>query len=285
LTLVGLDIGGTNLKAVCVTAEGEIVGETTMRAGGLLPRDELLARLAEAVEIVAKGTMPRFCGVAVGGKIQPDGIMYVGSTNLPNLAGVPLLETLANAIGLPCRVDNDARATMRGEAWTGAALGLRNALTVTLGTGIGGGLLLDGKIHAGSHGGAGEIGVWRLGPEPETVENIASPGRVLERHEHGLAGLLALKDADEAMARDAAVVFDLIGRAIANAHLLLDLDAVILSGGVISIGEPFRQAVESAFVRSCPEAFHHDLSIKLGTLGAYAGAVGAAALWKDDIAA
>jgi glucokinase len=283
LTLIGLDIGGTNLKAVCVTAEGEIVGEATIGAGGLLPRDELLSKLVEAAKIVARDTTPRLCGTAVGGKVQPDGTMYVGSTNLPNLAGVPLLETFASAIGLPCRVDNDARATMRGEAWIGAARGLRNVLTMTFGTGIGGGLLLDGKIHTGSHGGAGEIGVWRLGPEPETVENIASPGRVGERHEQGLAGLLALADADEAKARDAAVVFDLIGRAITNAHLLLDLDAVILSGGVISIGEPFRKAVENAFIRSCPEAFRHDLSIRLGTLGAYAGAVGAAALWKDDI--
>ena len=75
---------------------------------------------------------------------------------------------------------------------------------------------------------------------------------------------------------------ELIGRAIANAHLLLDLDAVILFGGVTAIGEPFRHAVEQAFLRACPPEFQHGLSIRLSTLGPFAGAIGAAALWLRE---
>ncbi len=75
-----------------------------------------------------------------------------------------------------------------------------------------------------------------------------------------------------------------IGRAIANAHLLIDLDAVVLIGGITAIGEPFRSAVERAFKEACPGGFREDLAIRLGRLGQFAGAVGAASLWRGEAA-
>ena len=77
-------------------------------------------------------------------------------------------------------------------------------------------------------------------------------------------------------------IFEPIGRAIANAHLLLDLDAAVLFGGVTAVGEPFRLAVERAFLRACPPNYQHGLLIKLSMLGTFAGALGAAALWRDE---
>jgi glucokinase len=207
--------------------------------------------------------------------IQADGAMHVGSTNLPNLAGRPLAEVFPALLGMPCRFDNDARSAMRGEAWRGAARGLRNALALTLGTGIGGGLLLDGRIRAGPHGSAGEIGVWRLGLEHEsadwpTVEQIAAPSQLAEAFD------VLIHDSA------AAPIFNLVGQSIANAHLLLDLEAVVLCGAITAIGEPFRMAVERAFERACAADHRHGLSIRLGQLGEFAGALGAAALWRDE---
>ena len=79
--------------------------------------------------------------------------------------------------------------------------------------------------------------------------------------------------------------FDLIGRSIANAHLLLDIEVVVLVGGVTALGEPFRVAVETAFDAACPAEFRHGLAIRLGALGTFCGAIGAAALWREDEAA
>ena len=286
LSLLGLDIGGTNLKAAWLTPDGAVLGRVTVAAGGAIPRDELLATIARTAREVAPGGVARV-GIAVGGAVQPDGTMTFGSTNLPNLAGIPLGETFAALLGAPCRVEHDGRAAMRGEAWLGAARDVRNAMTLTFGTGIGAGLLLDGRIHSGAHDGAGEIGVWRLLPPPvsggwPSVEDLAAPGGLeLGRRARDYAALIAA-GTDSAEAAEYAAVFDLVGRSIANAHLLLDLEVVVLIGGVTALGEPFRAAVEAAFLAACPREFRHGLAIRLGALGPYCGAIGAAAQWQGD---
>jgi predicted NBD/HSP70 family sugar kinase len=124
--------------------------------------------------------------------------------------------------------------------------------------------------------------VWRLLPPPApSVEDLVAPGGVnLGRHGRDFAALLTGAP-DAASAAERALVFDLIGRMIANAHLLLDLEVVVLIGGVVALGEPFRAAIEAAFVAACPEEFRHDLAIRLGALGPYCGAIGAAALWRE----
>ena len=286
MNLIGLDIGGTNLKAVHLAADGSVLARATVSAGGAIPRDELLERVSATVREIAAGEVGRV-GIAVGGAVQPDGSMRIGSTNLPNLAGVPLAETFTALLGAPCRIEHDGRAAMRGEAWVGAARGAANAMTLTFGTGIGAGLLLGGRIHPGAHLGAGEIGVWRLVPRPAegdwlNVEDVAAPGGV-DFRQRGLdyAALLAAPPADV----DRSELFDLIGRTIANAHTLLDLEVVVLVGGVTALGEPFRAAVAAAFDAACPAGFAHGLAIRLGELGPFCGAIGAAALWRDEVVA
>lgn len=286
MSLVGLDIGGSNLKAVCLSPDGAVLASTTVPAGGAIPREALLARVADTVRGIAGGA-PERVGIAVGGALQPDGTMRIGSTNLPNLADIPLVETFSALLDAPCRFEHDGRAAMRGEGWVGAARGAANAMTLTFGTGIGAGLLLGGRIHPGAHLGAGEIGVWRLVPPPETgawrsVEDVAAPGGVdFRRRALDYAALLDAPDSDA----DRAELFDLIGRTIANAHTLLDLEVVVLVGGVTALGEPFRSAVAAAFDAACPAGFAHGLAIRLGALGPYCGAIGAAALWRDEVAA
>jgi glucokinase len=287
MTLVGLDIGGTNLKAVHVARDGTLLRSVGVAAGGRIAREALLERAAEAVAEVADGAAVGGVGIAVGGALQPDGTMRLGSTNLPNLADVPLAPLFSERLGIACRFDHDGRSAMRGEAWMGAARGLRHAMMLTFGTGIGAGLLLDGAIRQGAHLGAGEIGLWRLAmpldPDGEVVfEDRAAPAKLPGWSGHGFDSLYRGAPADPKIGAVRDAIIDLVGKAIANAHLLLDLEATILSGGVTAIGEAFRADVEAAWRRACPAEFRHGLSIRLSTLGPLAGAYGAAALWLQE---
>jgi glucokinase len=285
LAFVGFDIGGSTLKAVSLSRSSGILARRTVPAGGRIAPDEIERHVLATFRELSAHENVEAAGLAFGGIIQPDGTMREDSTNLPNLAGPVLSKRFAELLGVPCRIDNDARSAMRGEALFGAARGVRNAITLTLGSGIGCGLLLDGRIHAGAKGRAGEIGLWRHAPpragmEWTIFEDIAAPGRTEERVRQTFSDLLTRPRSAAA----ADEVFDAIGRAIVNAHLLLDLERVILVGAVTTLGEPLRAAIESSCRRQCPADLCSSLTIGFGELGVHAGAIGAAALWLDDAA-
>lgn len=277
--LLGLDIGGTTLKAVKLDHDGTIIGTRIERAGGHLHGDDLLGRVRSIVVALSEGSKPDRVGLAFGGAIQADGTMLTTSTNLPNIAGLPLVETFSQLLDAYCRVENDARAAMRGEAWIGAAKGLHHAMVLTFGSGIGAGLLSGGRIVEGAHGKAGEIGLWRLSPDI-TFEDLAAPVRLAAREGSEFGALFPAWTAGDGSTMND--VIDTVGRAIANAHLLLDLEAVVLLGGITAIGEPFRLAVAQAYLQACPRDFRSGMAVRLGALGQFAGAVGAASLWREE---
>lgn len=285
--LIGLDIGGTALKAAKLRDGKEIAARVTRPAGGKISREELARCVSECVRDLSEDGAPGAVGLCFGGLLQDDGTMHAGSTNLSNLDRVPLTEFFGRLLGLPCRVENDAIAAMRGEALFGAARGLKNALTMTFGSGIGSGLLLNGRMHHGTHRRAGEIGVWRLaieaeGEKPRSIEDIAAPVRFLRHAGAELADLLRRAPEDEEARIRSGVAVDAIGLAIANAHLLLDLEAVILTGGITALGDFFLTPIKAAYEAACPMEYRQGLEIKIGELGAYAGAIGAAALWLEE---
>nr|WP_274609901.1 ROK family protein [Rhodobium orientis] len=287
--LIGLDVGGTNLKGVRMAPTGVVEDHLTIPAGGRIPREQLFDAVATAVETLSAGRVPDGVGMAFGGTVQADGTMRADSTNLANLVDLPLADAFSDRLGVPCVADHDGRAAMRGEAWTGAARGLRNAMIVTFGTGIGAGLLLDGRIHRGGRLACGELGLFRMTPPPATdawptLEDVAAPGRLAARGGAGFAALFEQwQNGDATTGMDE--VFEQVGRAIANVHLLLDLEMVVLFGAVVGLGEPFRRAVEERFDAACPESFRDDIRIGFGDLGPLAGAIGAAALLREEIEA
>jgi glucokinase len=275
---VGVDLGGSSLKAVATDGEGKILQHHEVTAGGKIPLEDLVRAVKAAIAHVAP-RQPSAVGIVFGGAIQPDGTMLPTSTNLPNLSSLPLVQFFEQELQASIRIDNDARAAMRGEAWSGAARGTQSAIALTLGTGIGSGIMLQRKIWSGSHGRAGEIGVWKMNDPTQqdwpTLEETSSPARVRAASGKSFAELFASGEASTMISR--------VGRAIASAHLLLDLDMAVLLGGVAAIGEPLRHAVEEAFQRACQEDYHPGFSIRLGEHGAMAGAVGAASLWKVEM--
>jgi glucokinase len=271
---IGLDIGGTTLKIVRVDTRGNVRAQITCPAGGLIPQDALFSIIDASVAQVGGLDGVAQVGIAVGGLVRADGTMPVGATNLPNLAEVPLQALFTERFHRPCHVQNDAHAALRGEAWIGSARGCENALMITFGTGIGGAVMLDGKIRRGAHGAAGEIGAWPLLGVADgiSLEDFISPVRFERRTSRSLAdALLRSDDADGRAARD------VIGQAITSVHLLLDLELILIAGGLSAVGEPLREAIDQATRRACPPDMHHGLAVRLGALGSYAGAIGAVA--------
>jgi glucokinase len=269
--LIGLDIGGTALKAVSVRADGRDVERLVVPAGRTLDRAKLLATLVQTVQTLARGERVSRIGCAVGGVVRADGSMPADATNLTELAETPLAPLFTAVLGAPCHVLNDARAAIHGEAWLGAARGLSDVLLITLGTGIGCGLMLGGRVRDGAHGGAGEMGSWSKGVD--TLDVVASPVHVERRSGRRLGDMVLTGSIDT----HGAAALDAIGQSLASAHMLLDLDTIVLGGSIASIGEPLRAAIEAAFRRHCPPALHHGANIVTSALGAHAGAIGAVA--------
>src|SRR5260221_4476787 len=163
---VGLDIGGTKVLGVLLDATGEVIAEQR-RLSPHAGVDALVDTATAIVEVLAPDPTP--VGVGAAGMVSHEGhVLY--SPNLPTVLDAPLREALQDATKHPIIVDNDANVAARGEIAYGAAVGVEHALFVTLGTGIGGALLLGGRAYRCGHR-------VRAGSRPITVRSRGSPAR------------------------------------------------------------------------------------------------------------
>jgi alkanesulfonate monooxygenase SsuD/methylene tetrahydromethanopterin reductase-like flavin-dependent oxidoreductase (luciferase family) len=150
---VGIDIGGTKVLGVVVDGDGTVLAEHVEPSEyGFEPLVECILRVLSAI-----GSPDAPIGVGAAGLVTLDGSLNY-APNIPNVVHAPLQRELSKRTGRPVAVDNDANVAALGEVTHGAAVGARDALMVTLGTGIGGGIILDGRVLRGAHGFAAEIG-------------------------------------------------------------------------------------------------------------------------------
>ena len=303
----GVDIGGTKLLAVAATEKGEIVAQR--RQPTAAGPDAILSAICSVVDDLLTAE-PGIAAVGVGlpGLVDLDGFVHY-APNLPGFVGVPAREHLAARCLVPVVVDNDANVAALGEVLHGAGRGRREVLVVTLGTGIGGGLVINGEVHRGGHGLAAEIGHFTVEADGPLCacgarghwEAIAS-GSALGRRAREWA---ARGDAPDVLARaggrveaitghdvgQAAAAGEADGLAILTEHAravavglgglvnILDPELIVVSGGLIDLGDyllgPVRamlpEYVEAADRRPMPPVLP-------AALGEHAGAVGAAAL-------
>lgn len=288
---VGIDLGGTSCRVCLVGADGVRLAAVKRRHEPNITFDALIDQLTGLVQQVSERSHPIGAGVGIAGWLDARGVVAQGMTNLPILAGIPLAERLQADLDLPVRLENDARAAMLGEARYGAARGVRDALMVTLGTGIGGGLMLDGQIRHGLHGSAGEIELMRSMrlnreglPEWVALEDLASPGGLFRTASVSMEVLAKAAKAGDARARGSLErIFDLLGLAIANAHVMVDLELVLMSGGMAKMGADLVVGVTRCFRHHCPIEMRNGLRLELAQLGEWAGATGAASLWLDAV--
>ncbi len=159
---VGVDIGGTKVLGALVDETGAVLREHRVPSPD--PWPEMRDAIVGVIDVLREGE-PGVCAVGVGaaGMIDLDGVIHY-APNVPGFRRVPVQATLAAATGLPTIVDNDANVAAYGEIKAGVARGLRDALVVTLGTGIGGGVIVEGNVLRGANGFAAEIGHFQIDP-------------------------------------------------------------------------------------------------------------------------
>jgi glucokinase len=304
---LGVDLGGTNLRIGVVDAGGRLLEEERAlcpATGWRAVVDDIAAlswKLRRDHDVVA-------LGVGVAALVDRDGATRY-APNIPGMVDAPLRAALAEAVAMPVVVDNDANAAAWGEAVHGAARGVEDALVITLGTGIGGGIIAGGRVYRGAHGFAAEVGHWqferggarcacgesghweacgsghalgRLGREAAEVGRAPAllarvggdPTRITGAD---VTGSAETGDADslaivESWATDVALGF-------AGLVNILDPELIVVSGGLVDLGERLLDPLRRAFAGRIEGAAHRPaVPIVPAQLGELAGVVGAAAL-------
>ena len=292
---LGLDVGGTNCKLAVLEIDGdrqELVATATIPTGPGDPADVLGRLAAVATELVAAHGPVAAAGAGVPGLFDEDRGRAVFLPNLPaSWTGQEVAGPLAAGLGVPVALINDARAFTLAESRMGAAAGCPTVVCLTLGTGVGGGVVVDGRLRFGPHGRAGELGhqVIEVGGPPcgcgnrGCVEAFAAGSALCRLGGRGTpeAVFAAAAAGDE---RAAGAVRSVVGRlAVGFANLVTVLwpERVVVGGGVAAAGEGLFGPLRAAVAASAPLVDPGAYEIVPAALGPAAGAIGAA-LWARE---
>jgi glucokinase len=307
---IAVDIGGTNLRFALVDAAGRILSRNRTLSRIDQGRDPFCRRLLEGIsgmerEAAASGASVAGIGVGVPGLVGRDGMIHA-SVNMRPLDGFVLSRFLEQQTALPSTCDNDANLIAKGEAVHGAGRGLSSFVVITLGTGVGSGLVLDGRIWNGVGGFAAEFG--HVTVEPEGAPCSCGNRGCLEQYASAsaiarIAGeLLKGGQLDDVSPLDAARVaqlacqgrveaqraFEVAGRylgiALASLTTTLNLEAAIICGGVAPSLELMLPSLVNELRMRCFPQILADFSILRGELGDDAGLLGAAATIRARVA-
>lgn len=157
-SVIGIDLGGTKILSVCLNASLEVVGRDYRETGASDGPDAVIRRITESARAAAGANPLRGAGISTPGPVNLKRGVVTTPPNLPGWRDVPLADLISRNLGVPAWIENDANAAALAEHRLGAGRGSQHMILVTIGTGIGGGLILDGRLYHGASGGAGEIG-------------------------------------------------------------------------------------------------------------------------------
>ena len=302
---IGVDLGGTNLRAAAVDRSGQMLDKITSNTNYAEGRDAVLSDLAASIEALCQryGTAGLGgIGVGVPGFIRIKEGFVTGSNNLPYLENFPVRDEIRRRLGAAVILENDANAAAFGEQWIGAGRGMDDLVLLTLGTGVGGGIVSGGRIVRGHAGMAGEIGHITVYPDGNPcgcgnrgcLEKHASATAVtaLARLMHLGEDLSARHVYDIALSDGPAatkareiwrVVGESLGIALATLINIFNFPLYLLSGGLIGAWEFFApEMMRTVERRSFTfRATKGETRIAMAALGNEAGLYGAACLpWK-----
>ncbi|NQQ32128.1 ROK family glucokinase [Streptococcus suis] len=312
--IIGIDLGGTSVKLAILTTEGEIQEKWSIKTNILDEGSHIVPDIIDSIKhrFETHGlTKEDFLGVGMGspGVVDSEAGTVIGAYNL-NWKTLQLVkDQFESALGLPFYIDNDANVAALGEQWVGAGNNNPNVVFMTLGTGVGGGVIAAGNLIRGVKGAGGELGHITVDFDApfactcgkkgclETVASATGIVNLTRRYAEEYAGDAKLKqlidDGEEVTAKD---VFDLakegddlalivyhhfseyLGVACANIAAVLNPAYIILGGGVSAAGEFLLDGVRNVFAENSFPQIKESTQIVLATRGNDAGVLGAASL-------
>jgi glucokinase len=317
--IAGVDLGGTTTKIAFVTMDGEIVDKWEIPTDNSNEGQNITSNMANSIEekLLELGQSKNsLAGVGMGapGPVNYQTGVILNAVNLGWQDNFPLQASLEAATGLPAVIENDANCAALGEMWKGAGNGAKDVVCVTLGTGVGGGVIANGNIVHGVNGAAGEIGHITAIPfggapcncgKTGCLETVASATGIVrlaneELAKEGADGELAKKrvESGKITAKD---VFDCarngdalamnvvetvsfhLGFALAAVANTTNPEKIVLGGGVSKAGAILLDAVNESFAKFAFTSVRESTKLALATLGNDAGVLGAAWLIKNKL--
>jgi glucokinase len=309
--IIGVDLGGTYIKAGSVSKDGTLINQTSIPSQGEIGPQAVVSQIAKAVETVKQNHPGEtLLGVGIGspGLVDLDGGTVKYPPNLANWKVFRLGDEVAKKIGARVEVENDANAAAVGELKFGAGKGMTNFIMITLGTGVGGGFVVDGKVFRGESGGAGEIGHITInydGPlcgcgnhgcveayvgqkylSRRVVEQLKSrPDSLINKLIEGDPEKLEPKLISQAAERGDEFALEVwketgkyVGVAVAAAFNMFDVATLIVGGGVAKAGKPLLESIEETVKERVLSPIRPRVKVLQAKLANSAGIVGAAAL-------
>lgn len=312
---IGIDLGGTNIKAGLIDAGGGIIHRTSIETQGSGGFQHVFDRIVALVHDV-RGRAPAgrpvvAVGIGVPGPMSHERGFIHAAPNLPGWVNIPLRDLLGKAVGLRVSLENDANAAAFGEFVAGAGRDARHMVMLTLGTGVGGGVIVDGRMTRGHFDNAGEVGHMIVAPGGRAcpcgqlgcLERYASASAIGERAAEAIQsgenssvrstltqnGALTAEDiaraataGDKLAARIWHEACHTLAIACVNLQHILNPEQIVLAGGLINAGDQLLSTVRSEFAKLTWKIAPDQPTISLATLGGDAGIIGAAALAHHD---
>ncbi len=297
--IIGIDIGGTAVKLGLVSREGIILAKGNLPFGPAKTFPELTDEIGSSLQelLTSSAATAAAVGISTPGFANPaTGILIDGTQNVPVLKGRSLLQVFSGRFRVPAFIDNDGTCAALGELHFGAGRNFRNLVVVTLGTGIGGGIVVNREVVIGIKGTPPEIGAISLDPQgpvnysgiPGTFERLACASGIEDLYRR-LSGRKEASVNPREIFRRAAkgeaaamATLDQTGRYIAQAFgimiNLLNLEACIIGGGISAAGEPLVESVRKHLPSFTWPNLLRNARVLLAELGNDAGIIGAAAM-------
>lgn len=292
---IGVDLGGTTFKALAVTPEGEILARRSGQSKAEGDIHTVVATILQTVEVLcadvaATGHALAAVGLGMAGIIElPAGIVR-RAPNLPRWRGVDVRDLLSRRLNVPFAMENDANVALLGEAWLGAAQGLKHVVMIPLGTGVGGAVMIDGIILHGAKGFAGEIGHTVV--EPNGRQCVCGSYGCLEQYVSGTAvarlaqphyGMVTSEAVAQAARRGEAEVLGIfqrvgwyLGLACANMAQLFNPQCIVIGGGVGEAFDLFDEPLQRVMRERSMLEVYEQVRVVPAACGPVAGSLGAA---------
>jgi glucokinase len=306
---LGVDLGGTNLRAAVVSDAGDIVDEVSHPTLAKQGPDAVIKRIAEAIaEVASRAGVPADVpiGVAAPGPLDPRAGIVHFAPNLPGWIDIPLSTRLEALTGRNVFLGNDANAAALGELYFGAGRGTRNLVYVGIGTGVGGGVISEGILIDGVRGMGAELGhvcvsmdgprctcgstgciesycsSWAIRRDAEILVASGRGNMIAEAAGSRRVGTRAVNEAARKSDPDALALLEragyALGTGLGNFINIFNPEVIVIGGGVAEIGEPLLGPARRAMAAHSIPAIHHGVRVIPSALGVKTGTYGAAAL-------